>query len=797
MKVSEAWLREWVNPLITGQELAAQLTMAGLEVDGVIPVAGVFDRVVVAHVLQTTRHPQADKLTLCQVDAGGASPLQIVCGASNVRAGLKVALALSGSNLPGGMVIKESKLRGELSQGMLCSVSELGMDDRSEGIIELPEEAPVGVDLRDYLGLDDQVLDIDLTPNRADCFSILGVAREVAALNHLSLNDVPIKTIQPVTDESISIALKAPEACPHYCGRVIRDINPNATTPLWMKERLRRAGVRILHPVVDVTNYVMMELGQPMHAYDMHAIQGDVNVRYGHAGETLVLLDGQDIKLNDDVLVVADAKQPLAIAGVMGGELSAVQPHTTDIFLESAHFNPLVVAGVARRYALCSDSSQRFERGVDPSLPTRALERATELLLSIVGGKVGPITAITESTAMPKNISVLFNPIKVKQLTGLDIPVANMADMLTGLGMTVEQTANAWTVAIPSHRFDIALDVDLVEEIVRLYGYDNIIAAPVITSVQAGAINPSERMAFRISRFLSGRGYHETISYSFVDPMFQQAIYPDAQAMQLLNPISSELSQMRVGMWPGLLASMVYNMHRQQTSIKFFEAGVVFDVDGETLHERPCIAGLITGEHGSMNWSESARMLDFYDMKGDLQALFADLQLQEVRFIADNHPALHPGQSARILIGDKPAGWVGALHPGLLEELGLSAEVILFELSLAPLNNDKPIRYQPISKYPQIRRDLSLLVNKSVTAGQIELAVREVVEPGLLKSLDIFDVYTGESIPADKKSLAMALTLQDEKRTLIDAEITAVIDTILKKLDVDLAIVLRDAANGQ
>ena len=457
----------------------------------------------------------------------------------------------------------------------------------------------------------------------------------------------------------------------------------------------------------------------------------------------------------------------------------------------------MVVAGVARRYALCSDSSQRFERGVDPSLPTRALERATELLLSIVGGKVGPITAITESTAMPKNISVLFNPIKVKQLTGLDIPVANMADMLTGLGMTVEQTANAWTVAIPSHRFDIALDVDLVEEIVRLYGYDNIIAAPVITSVQAGAINPSERMAFRISRFLSGRGYHETISYSFVDPMFQQAIYPDAQAMQLLNPISSELSQMRVGMWPGLLASMVYNMHRQQTSIKFFEAGVVFDVDGETLHERPCIAGLITGEHGSMNWSESARMLDFYDMKGDLQALFADLQLQEVRFIADNHPALHPGQSARILIGDKPAGWVGALHPGLLEELGLSAEVILFELSLAPLNNDKPIRYQPISKYPQIRRDLSLLVNKSVTAGQIELAVREVVEPGLLKSLDIFDVYTGESIPADKKSLAMALTLQDEKRTLIDAEITAVIDTILKKLDVDLAIVLRDAANGQ
>ncbi len=796
MKVSEAWLREWVNPLINGQDLAAQLTMAGLEVDGVIPVAGVFNRVVVAHVLQTARHPQADKLSLCQVDAGGDSPLQIVCGASNVRAGLKVALALTGSHLPGGMVIKESKLRGELSQGMLCSVSELGMDDRSEGIIELPEDAPVGMDLREYMGLDDHILDVDLTPNRADCFSILGVAREVAALNHLTINDVPSKIIDPVTDESLVVHLSAPEACPHYCGRVIRAINPNATTPLWMKERLRRAGVRILHPVVDVTNYVMMELGQPMHAYDMQAIQGDVNVRYGHAGETLVLLDGQDITLHDDVLVVADAKKTLAVAGIMGGEFSAVQADTTDIFLESAYFNPLVVAGVARRYALCTDSSQRFERGVDPSLPRRALERATELLLSIVGGDVGPITAMTASQNMPQKISVMFNPIKVKQLTGLDIPVANMADMLTDLGMTVEQTPSAWTVGVPSHRFDIALDVDLVEEIVRLYGYDNIVAAPVITSVQAGAINPLERMACRISTFLSGRSYHETISYSFVDPLFQQAIYPDAQAMQLLNPISSELSQMRVGMWPGLLASMVYNMHRQQTSIKFFEAGVVFDVDGETLHERPCVAGLITGEQGNMNWSESARMLDFYDMKGDLQALFAMLQIQEVRFIADNHPALHPGQSARILMGEKPVGWVGALHPGLLEELGLNAEVLLFELSLAPLTNDTSIRYQPISKYPQIRRDLSLMVNKSVTAGEIELAVRDVVEPGLLKSVDIFDVYTGESIPADKKSLAMALTLQDEKRTLIDAEITAVIDTILKKLDVDLAIVLRDATNG-
>lgn len=793
MKVSEAWLREWVSPSLTGQQLATQLTMAGLEVDALSPVAGVFSLVVVAHVLQTMPHPQADKLTICKVDAGGELPIQIVCGASNVRAGLKVALALPGSLLPNGMTIGESMLRGELSQGMLCSVSELGMDDRSEGIIELPEDAPIGVDLREYMELDDQVLDIDLTPNRADCFSILGVAREVAVLNHLPLKAVPEKNIQSTHDESRMIHLNVPDACPQYCGRVIRAINPDAITPLWMKERLRRAGIRILHPVVDVTNYVMIELGQPMHAYDLHAIRGDIQVRYSHADETLILLDGQEINLQEQVLVIADSQKPLAIAGIMGGEASAVQSHTTDIFLESAFFNPLVIAGVARRYGLCSDSSQRFERGVDPRLQARALERVTELLLSIVGGDAGPVIMINQPEYLPAEVNVLFRPEKVKQLTGLDIPHDDMAVMLQGLGMLVEQNSTAWVVKVPSHRFDITLDVDLVEEIVRLYGYDNITVSPMLTSMQAGVINPFERMSARLSTFLSNHGYNETISYSFVDPDFQQAIYPETPTMQLLNPISSELSQMRTGMWPGLLASMVYNMHRQQTAIRFFEAGVVFDVDGDVLHERPCIAGLLTGEHAGSNWSEPTRQLDFYDMKGDLQALFAMLQLPEVRFVAALHPALHPGQSARILVGEQEIGWIGALHPSLQDELDLKSEVILFELSLAALISDKSVRYQPISKYPQIRRDLSLLVNKSITAGQIEAVVRSVVAPGLLKAFDVFDVYTGESIPVDKKSLAIALTLQDEKRTLVDAEVNAVIDAILKKLDVEFTIVLRDA----
>lgn len=796
MKVSEAWLREWVNPSLTGQQMAAQLTMAGLEVDAVSSVAGEFNRVVVAHVLQTTPHPQADKLTLCQVDAGSDSPLQIVCGAANVRAGLKVALALTGSVLPGGMTIKESMLRGELSQGMLCSVSELGMDDRSEGIIELPDDAPVGVDLREYLKLNDQVLDIDLTPNRADCFSILGVAREVAALNKMPLQAVPAKVTQPACDDSLSIQIHAPTACSQYCGRLVRGINPDAITPLWMKERLRRAGIRPLHPVVDVTNYVMIELGQPMHAFDLHAIQGEIRIRFSHADETLVLLDGQEITLHEQVLIIADAQKPLAIAGVMGGEASSVQAHTTDIFIESAFFNPLVVAGVARRYGLCSDSSQRFERGVDPAIQTLALERATDLLLSIVGGQPGPVTVMNHPEYLPASACVQFNPSKVQQLTGLDIALDDMALMLHGLGMTVVRNADVWTVNVPTHRFDIALDVDLVEEIVRLYGYDNIVAAPIVTSMQAGEINASERMSTRISTFLSGRGYNETISYSFVDPEFQSALYPDSQAMQLLNPISSELSQMRVGMWPGLLASMLYNIHRQQTAIKFFEAGVVFDVDGETLHERSCIAGLLTGEQGTLNWGEQARKFDFFDMKGDLQALLSMLQVPDVRFVAAMHPALHPGQSARILIDGQEAGWVGVLHPRLLDELDLNTDVMLFELSLAALVNDKPVQYRQISKYPQIRRDLSLLVDVSVSAGQIEQAVRDVVASDLLKAFDVFDLYTGESIPAGKKSLAIALTLQDEKRTLVDMEINAVIDAILKKLDAEFTILLREIANA-
>lgn len=791
MKVSESWLREWVSPSLTPLEMSNQLTMAGLEVDSLYPVAGEFDQVIVARVLQTRAHPQADKLTLCDVDAGGSEPIQVVCGAANVRPGLHVALAMIGANLPGGMQIKETKLRGELSQGMLCSASELGLDEKSEGILELPDDAPIGVDIREYLVLNDYVFDVDLTPNRADCLSVLGIARELAALNKLSLKSCP-NDVTPLTlDETLSVKLHAPDACAQYASRIIRGINPHAVTPIWMKERLRRSGVRSLHPVVDITNYVMLELGQPMHAFDLQTIQGDIHVRYAKAEETLTLLDGQEVVLDQRVLVIADNEKPLAMAGIMGGEDSAVKPHTTNIFLESAFFSPLAIAGVARRYGLCSDSSQRYERGVDPELQRLALERVTYLLQSIVGGQVGPIEWVNEPSQLPVSAHVQFNPAKVLKLSGLDIPYDDMEQMLKRLGMTVTHHSDVWDIKVPSHRFDITLDVDLVEEIIRLYGYDKIPTTTLQVRMQAGNINQHERLLMTMGSFLCNRGYRETISYSFVDPELQQALYPDRQTMQLLNPISSELSEMRVGMWSGLLASMIHNIHRQQSALKLFESGVVFHVIDGQVKEFPCIAGLVTGQYGQLNWSESSGTYDFFDMKGDLQSLFVSLSQQDVQFIGGQHAALHPGKTAKIVKGTQELGWIGVLHPRLMDALDLTDEVILFELSLSAMLDSHLISYQTISKYPQTRRDLSLIVDEHISAMQIEQAVRHVVDPHCLKAFDIFDVYTGESIPDNKKSLAIALTLQNDNRTLVDAEINIIIDQILKKLDEAFSVVLR------
>jgi len=792
MKLSKLWLREWVNFSLTEHELASQLTMAGLEVDSVSPVAGEFTHVVVAEVLSTRPHPDADKLTLCEVNANTDKPLKIVCGASNVRSGLKVALAMIGARLPNGLQIKESKLRGELSQGMLCSVTELGLAEQSEGIMELDADAPVGMNLREYLTLDDHVFDIDLTPNRADCFSVLGIAREVAVLNKLPLLEPPVPVVTPTIDDVLSVNLKNPEACPRYCGRIIRNISLKATTPLWMSERLRRSGIRTLHPIVDIMNYVMLELGQPMHAFDLATIKGDINVRFSSNQEQLELLDGQELSL-EKVLVIADNEKPLAMAGIMGGAASAVQAHTQDVFLESAFFNPIIIAGEARKYGLFSDSSQRYERGVDPCLQTKALERATSLILSIAGGKAGPVIESCDPKYLPGSVCLTFATNKVKKLTGLDISLDEMRTLLQGLGITItSELKDSFVITIPSHRFDLQQDVDLVEEIIRLYGYDNLKAEPMSAFVQAGTACDNEQMATQLSRWFSSKGYHETISYSFVDPELQAELYPHREFMQLLNPISSELSQMRIGMWPGLIASMIYNVHRQQNAIKFFELGVVFDVEQHQLTERPCVAGLLMGEQGSLNWSEPARFFDFFDLKGDLQSLFSLLKLKNAAFVTAAHEALHPGQSAQIIINNKHAGWVGVLHPRLSDALDLNRDVLLFELNLDSLICHESIRYKTISKYPQIRRDLSFLVDDGISVMQIEAVIRANVPENWLKTFEVFDVYKGEGIPEGKKSLAVAITIQDESRTLVDSEINSLINAIIKKLENEFSIILRE-----
>lgn len=793
MKISETWLREWANPPITTEELAAQLTMAGLEIDSVAPVAGRFNHVVVAKVRQTKPHPQADKLTICEVDSGAEKPLQIVCGASNVRAGLTVALALTGATLPNGMTIKETKLRGELSQGMLCSATELSIQDTSEGIMELPDDAPLGLDLREYMALDDTVFDIDLTPNRADCFSVLGVAREVATLNRCALREPKFESIKPAQDETITVHLDDASACPHYYGRCINNINPHAITPLWLSERLRRAGIRPIHPVVDVTNYVMLELGQPMHAFDRHKIGNTIHVRLSTNGETMTLLDEQTVSLQEKTLLIADENQPLAIAGIMGGAHSAVHADTTDIFLESAFFAPRQISGVARSYGLCTESSQRFERGVDPAIQKMALDYATELLIKIVGGHVGPIiSAATPEKQQTDKITLSFDPQQVQNLTGVVIPEKEMKTTLQNLGMLVIAEETPWKVTTPSHRFDITLDVDLVEEIIRIYGYDKIFNQTMIAPIQIGIVNPLEQLNRKVSDLLSHRGYHEIISYSFVDPQIQLAIYPECNAMTLLNPLSTELSNMRVGLWPGLIAALVYNSNRQQSLIKIFETGVVFDTTTDPLTERRAIAGLITGENGGLNWSEPTRSFDFYDLKGDVQAIFDSLNTHSIRFVPAIHPGLHPGQSAQIVLGEEPIGWIGTLHPRLTEELGLTEDVILFEFSLDKIPEPMVPQYQKISKFPSVRRDLSFLINQDVTASQIEQAIREIVTQDKLKSFDVFDVYVGPSIPTGKKSIAIALTLQDQSRTLVDEEVNTLMDAIIKKLNQDFAITLRD-----
>lgn len=791
MKVSEQWLREWVNPRIDTDELVEQLTMAGLEVDGTEPVAGDFRGVVVAEIQQAEQHPDADKLRVCQV-SNGSEVFQVVCGAPNARAGIKVALAEVGAVLPGNFKIKKAKLRGVESYGMLCGADEIGIGEDTGGIIELPSEAPVGADIRCYLNLDDTVIDIDLTPNRGDCLSMAGLAREVGVLNKADVNPVVINEVPAVHDDIHEVIVHASADCPCYVGRAVNNINVSAATPQWMVERLRRSGIRSIDAVVDITNYVLLELGQPMHAFDRDKLQGAIEVRSANEGEKLTLLDEQEVTLTADTLVIADGSGPLAMAGVMGGAATGVSGETRNIFLESAFFKPTTIAGKARSYGLHTDSSHRFERGVDFKQQRQAVERATELLLDITGGEAGPIVEVVSEADLPQRNAVILREERVKSLLALDIGGEEIVDILQRLGLGVEETAaGEWKVSVPSYRFDIAIEADLVEELARIYGYNRLpVCAPTATLTPKPA-NEEVVSIKTLRRALLARGYNEAVTYSFVDPKMQAYFDDSDQGIELANPISADMSVMRTSLWPGLVQALQYNQNRQQQRVRLFESGLTFKRNDSDIEQVACIGGVIAGGRTEENWLEKQQTVDFYDAKGDLEALFEiGGAADEFAFSAKTHDALHPGQSTAILKNGEEIGYLGALHPSLEKALGLNGPVFLFEVNLAAVQQGKLASFKELSKFPEVRRDLAILVSSSTELSAI-VDEMKVSAGEWLTDVRLFDLYEGQGVEPGYKSLALGLTWQHSSRTLTDEEITGFIDSVINNLEKQFSARLR------
>lgn len=794
MRFSEQWLREWVNPPLRTEQLAAQLTRAGLEVDAIAKVAPDFDKVVVGQVLSTAPHPNAERLKVCSVDVGAGEPLQIVCGAANVAPGQHVPAALVGSVLPGDKRIEKARLRGVESFGMLCSAVELGIAESADGLLVLPGDAPVGQSVRSVLGLDDVTLELGLTPNRGDCLSIVGVAREVAALNGLELAPRDWAPVAARIADTFPIVLQAPTACPRYAGRVLRGIRRDAVTPLWMKERLRRSGVRSISPVVDVTNYILLELGQPMHAFDLAKLNGGIEVREARAGESLTLLDGQAVKLQPGTLVIADAVRPVALAGIMGGQASAVSDTTQDLFLESAFFAPAAMAGRARQYGLATESSRRFERGVDPELARRALERATALLLEIVGGEAGPVTEAVEPDHLPERAAIALRGSRLERMLGCSVDGNEVEGILQRLGMQVltAATGDEWRVTPPSYRFDIGIEADLIEEVARVHGYGELpMAEPRVgISVRPPSRTPSDARAVR--DLLVARGYHEAITYSFVDPQLQQRVQPDIPGIRLANPIAADMAEMRTTLWPGLLQALLYNLNRQQSRVRLFEVGNVYLPGGQPARERAVVAGVASGSALPEQWGLPNRRVDFYDVKADVEALLGLTgRGREFIFKLDRQPSLHPGQCAAIHAANgNVVGWLGTVHPELQRALDLPQPVVLFQLELVALSSRLP-RFEELSKFPAIRRDIAIVVRESVTAQAVEACIKERGGQRL-REVQLFDVYRGERIDSGGKSLALGLTIQDTSRTLTDDDVDALVKEVVEALHAQLGATLRE-----
>ncbi|OGT38847.1 MAG: phenylalanine--tRNA ligase subunit beta [Gammaproteobacteria bacterium RIFCSPHIGHO2_12_FULL_38_14] len=787
MKFNESWLHEWVNPQLTREDLARVLTMSGFEIESLLPVAEPFTQVVIGQILKIEKHPKADRLQLCEVNVG-SKVLSIVCGAQNIKIGMKVPVALIGAVLPNNLIIRETAIRGINSYGMLCSSKELALAEESDGIFVLPDDAPIGESIRNYLHLDDYIFDVSITPNRGDCLSVRGISREIATLTQSVLKKpLPFNLPDDSNNDVLPVEIQEQAACPYYLGRIIRGIRTDAATPLWMKERLERCGMRSIHFIVDVANYIMLELGQPMHAFDLQKINSGIIVRYAHAGEKIILLDGSEKNLNTETLIIADQQKPLAIAGIMGGLESSVNLSSQDIFLESAFFSPQLIAKMRQYYQLNSDAAYRFERGVDPTIQKEAILRATQLILEIAGGKAGPLCEVTDTKYLPKTNSIFLHPRDIETLLGIIINTNEIEKILDRLSFSWERHKEGFKVVPPSHRFDVTLPEDIIEDIARLYGYDRIPALPITAKLSARCDDQKQNQLSLIRQVLRDQAYHEIITYSFVDKHLQMLLNPQKTPYELANPITSEMAVMRTNLWPGLINAFRFNKNRNQHRVRLFEIGTSFVSAAE---EKKCLAGLLSGLNMPEQWGEAARSVDYYDLKQNIENILNLLNIKDYSFNSCEHPALHPGESAEIVQDGQKIGLLGALHPETLQKLDLTNKVYVFELALDQGKEAALSQYKEQSKFPEIRRDLALLVNQAIPLQAIQDTIIKSAGDWL-KEIFIFDVYEGKGIAPGLKSMAFAITLQHPTRTLVDEEVTALMEHIVQILKEQFAAVLR------
>ena len=797
MKITHHWLREFVPLTGSAAELGDRLTGQGLEVESVTPVAPPFSGVVVGEVRSVTRHPDAEKLAVCDVTTDGSNHLQIVCGAKNVRPGLKVAVAMVGARLPGNVIISRATLRGLESNGMLCSARELGLGNEHDGIMELPASAILSADVREALDLEDSELEVNATPNRGDCMSVFGIARDYAAAHQHRYLKYAVPSVAAQHSAVFPAAIEAGDACPEFLSRVVRGVDSRAASPAWLRERLRRVGIGSISPIVDVTNYVMTELGQPLHAYDLDRLTGGITVRMARAGERITLLDDREYALDPGFLVIADGSGPVGLAGIMGGRPTAISDSTTDVLLEAAHFTPQAVAGRARQLGLFTDAGQRYERGVDPSLPALALERATALLIDMAGGRPGPVhraevrgaAGRADAAAAPW---VSLRRARLTRLLGSQVPDDQVRQVLTSISEHVESTVEGWRLQSPPHRFDIRIEADLIEEVARLRGFDSIVESAALAPQRAGAASESQISHDRILTAVADQGYREIISYTFVEPSLQRRLFPDATALALTNPISAELSEMRVSLWPGLIQAARENLRRQQSRVRLFELGTKFELQTGELREVGTLAGLACGARFPEQWGSTREALDLFDVKADLHNVLALTgDAKSIEFEAATLGCLRPGRTARILRNRQPVGWLGEVHPRLMKELNLPSNTLLFELEVELAFSAKPPIYKGLSKFPSVRRDLAIVVDESLPLAVLQETVT-VGASGLLTELRVFDIYRGAGVDSGRKSVALGLILQDSSRTLTDVDADAVVTAVVARLRDELSASIRD-----